>query len=117
MSVAHKRAARREREAATALGTERVRHRPRYVSAPDTLPVRLPSGDVLQPEVKTRKRLPRLIVDALTQAMRYQADAIPVAVISETGGHAIACLPLEDLARLLGLQPQRLVQLPLLGCA
>ena len=107
MTASHRRAARREREAAEQLGTERVRFRPRFVAAPDVLPVVLPSGDVLQAEAKTRKRLPRLIVDALAQATRYAPGAVPVAILSQTGGAAIACLPLADFARLLGLQPPK----------
>ncbi len=118
MTAAHRRAARREREAAAALGTERVRFRPRFVAAPDVLPVRLPTGDVLQAEVKTTKRAPKRVLDALEQARKYTPDAIPVAVISQTGGAAIACLPLADFVRLLGLKdPKPGEQLALLGRA
>lgn len=116
MSAAHRRGARRELEASKALGTKRVRFRPRYVAAADVLPVRLPSGDVLQAEVKTTKRAPKRILDALAQARRYAPGAIPVAIFSQTGGAAIACVPLADFVRLLKLQePQPGQQLCLLA--
>jgi hypothetical protein len=110
---ARRRGADREREAARLLGTKRT-CRSRYERAPDCTPVRLPSGDVLCPEVKTgRTRLPAVVRKALAQARGYLPDAIPVAVISTTGGESIACLPLRDLARLLGLQPKTTAQLVL----
>lgn len=116
MSATSKRAARRELEAAQKLGTERVRFRPRYVAAPDILPVRLPSGDVLQAEIKTTKRAPKRVLDAIAQARRYAPAAIPIAIISQFGGEAIACCPLNDFCRLLGLQPPKPgQQLSLLG--
>ena len=115
MSRASRRAARRELEAAKVLGTERV-HRSRYQSAPDVQPMRMDDGSVVQPEVKTRKRIPALIRDALAQAKRYAPSAIPIVVISETGGRAIACLPLEAFARLVGIRsPKAGEQLSLLG--
>lgn len=94
-----------EHRAALTLGGERVKRR-RGESAPDVRPVRLPNGELLQPECKTRRRLPRLVMAALDQARGYLPGAVPVAIISEKGGEAIACLPLRDLARLLGLQPE-----------
>ncbi len=40
------------------------------------------------------------------QARSYLPDAIPVAVLAETGSkEPIACLPLRALARLLGIAP------------
>ena len=95
--------ARRERGAAAALGSRRViRHRGE--SAPDVEPVVLPGGEVLQPEVKHRKRLPRLLAAALSQALGYRPDAVPVAVVSEHRGGALAVLRLADFARLVGVQ-------------
>jgi hypothetical protein len=105
MTAAHRRGARREQQTADVLRVERTKYRPRYQRASDTTPVRLPTGDTLQPEVKTRKRAPKLVLDALAKARGYLPGAIPLAVISQTGGEPIACLPLRDLARLLGLQP------------
>lgn len=94
---------RREREAARALGSRRVvRHRGQ--SAPDVAPVVLPGGEVLQPEVKHRKRLPRLLADALSQALRYEPGATPVAIVSEHRGAALAVLRLADFARLVGVE-------------
>jgi len=100
---AHTRAARREREAAKELGTVRV-HRSRFESAPDVRPVLLACGLTLQPEVKTRARLPALLRQALAAARRYLPDAVPVAVVSESGGEAIACLPLRAFAVIAGIR-------------
>lgn len=102
MSKHHRRAAAAEKRAAALLGSRRV-HRSRYERAPDVVPVRLPTGDVLCPEVKTRRRIPSLVKRALKQAAGYMPDAIPIAVIAETGGELIACLALHHLSRLLGL--------------
>lgn len=103
MSAPLRRAARREREAAEILGTKRV-HRHRFESAPDLPVVTLPNGERIQGEVKTRARLPQVITAAIRQARGYAPDAIPLAIISEKRGEAIACLPLRDLARLLGIE-------------
>ena len=94
--------ARRERDAARTLGGQRV-VRERGQSAPDVAVVELPSGERLQPEVKHRRRLPRLLVAALGQALRYAPEATPLAVVSEHGGPQLAVLYLVDLARLLGI--------------
>jgi hypothetical protein len=104
MSAQSTRAARREEQAARSLGTKRI-HRRRGESAPDVAPVRLPSGAMLGAEVKSRKRLPRLVTAALDQARRYfGARAIPVAVLYELGARSgIACLDLATFARLVGL--------------
>lgn len=122
---------RRERTAAKALGSTRTVRRIGE-SAPDMATVVLPNGEVLQPEVKHRARLPALIVGALGQARRYSPDAVPLAVVSERGGPQLACLYLSDLARLLGLdaspavprerrarrppKPRKVRQLTLRGC-
>lgn len=94
---------RREREAARALGSSRV-VRQRGQRAPDVAAITLPSGEVLQPEVKHRKRLPRLLAAALSQALGYSPDAVPVAVVSEHRGAALAVLRLADFARLVGVE-------------
>lgn len=100
--TAHTRAARRERQAASLLGTTRI-HRSRYESAPDVAPVTLPCGVVLSCEVKTRKRLPALLVAALAQAKRYAPEAVPTAVVSATGGEPLIVLPLRAFRRIAGL--------------
>lgn len=92
----------RERDAAKALGTRRVR-RAIGESAPDVEPVRLASGEVLSVEVKHRAKLPALLTAALAQAARYAPAAVPVAVVSQRGGRQLACLSLANLARLLGI--------------
>lgn len=102
MTAAHRRAAAREREVAKVLKTTRVR-RSRYESAPDVELVQLADGTRLSVEVKTRKRLPAVLRAALAQARRYAPDAVPVAVVSETGGHALAVLELQAFAALVGL--------------
>lgn len=98
-----RRAARRELEAARVLGTRRVVHRSRYKSKPDVEPVTLPDGTVLQPEVKTRSALPKLVTNALGQARQYAPGAVPLAILSEKGGAAVAVLPLRDFVRLVGI--------------
>lgn len=116
MSAGSRRAARGEQRVADAVDGERVKNRPRFASAPDILPRRLPTGEVLQLEVKSTKRLPKRVLAALEQARRYTPSAIPIAVFVPFGGRAIACLALEDLARLVGLRAAPIgEQLALLG--
>ncbi|MBL8720118.1 MAG: hypothetical protein JNL79_29295 [Myxococcales bacterium] len=104
MSRVSARAARREREAAKVLGARRV-VRQIGESAPDVTPVTLPSGLVLQAEVKSTKRPPKLVLDALEQARAYRSDAVPLVVVAPFGGEMIACLPLSAFAQIAGLQP------------
>lgn len=100
MSAAHRRAARREREAAAALGVRRIR-RARYEGAPDVEPLTLPNGVVIQAEVKTRGRLPALVRNAIAQARQYAPPgAVPLAILSETGGEAVAVVPLRAFVQL-----------------
>lgn len=108
MTLAHRRGASRELEAAKLLGGRR-QLRLRFESRPDLDPIELPSGFVLQPEVKTRRRLPRLITRALEQARRYEPAAVPLAIVSEYGGEAIACLPLRAFAAIVGLDPAQVL--------
>lgn len=108
MTRHHKRAARRERQAAKALGTERVL---RLIgeSAPDALPAKLPSGAVLQPEVKERSKPVATIARWLAQAERYCAPGVlPAVVIFTTGelaSDALVVLRLDDFRRAVGLEP------------
>jgi hypothetical protein len=106
MSAAHRRAAAREREAAQVLGSTRV-HRRRGERAPDVQPIRLSDGSVLVAEAKTRKRLPQWLTAAIKQARRYHRGCVPLVVLSEMGGPALAILPLVDLAQLVGLRAPR----------
>jgi hypothetical protein len=115
MTVAHRHGANREREAAAVLGSKRV-HRKRGQRAPDVVPIRFADGSVVVPESKTRKALPKWLKAALTQARGYHRGAVPLVVLSETGGQALAVLPLVDLAQLVGLRaPKDGEQLLLLG--
>lgn len=61
---------------------------------------------MLVPEIKTRKRLPHLVMGALAQAAKYLPGCTPVAVVSQTGGRAIGCMYLDDLVRVLGIAPK-----------
>lgn len=104
MTAASRRGARAEERAAKALGTKRV-HRRRGESAPDLVPVLLPSGVRLGPEVKSRSKLPALVVGALSQARGYfQNRAIPIAVLFVKGEkRGIVALDLDAFAGLVGL--------------
>lgn len=113
MALALERGTRLERRTARALRTERIT-RARGKSAPDVCAVRDREGEVYQPECKSGlRRLPTVIRKALVQARGYAPDAVPVAVVSDVGGEAVACLPLEAFARLLGVAPARLGQIAL----
>jgi len=108
MSLPQTRAASRERECAKILGS--ARHiRKTKGKAPDVVAFRLANGDVVQPEVKNgMKRCPRVLVKALEQAKRYAPGAVPIAVFSDVGGHAIGCVDLKVLARWMGVQEDKL---------
>jgi hypothetical protein len=103
------RAARRERQAARALGTRRV-VRERGESAPDALPARLPSGAVLQLEVKERAAPLRVVSRWFEQCRGYAAPgALPVLVVFATGQHAddaLVVVRLADFRRAVGLEAQ-----------
>jgi len=103
LSATSARAARLERDAAKALGSERVKRWGRKISAPDVKAVPLPNGVVLGAECKSRKRLPSVVVAALKQAAKYFPGAVALAVVRQKGGRAIACLDLDAFARLVGL--------------
>ena len=79
-----------------ALGGRRVK-RQRFESAPDLVDI---PGWV--PEVKYRKRLPRLVVDALRQAAGYAIlGQRPVALLFEKGSReGLAVLRLADFAEM-----------------
>jgi hypothetical protein len=113
MSAVQRRAARREGQLAEALGTERVKNRPRFQKAPDMLPVRI--GDhVVQGESKSMKRLPRRLVRDLEQAEGYTPGAIAVIGLFEFGKpDGLVVLRLGDFCRLLGLRRSQDGQLPL----
>lgn len=93
---------RAETKAAAALGGRRVT-RERFESAPDVADV---PGWL--PEVKYRRRLPRLVVDALRQAEAYSIlGQRPVAVLFERGSRVgLAVLRLADFAELIGARAQ-----------
>ncbi len=107
MTRHHARAARRERQAARALGTQRV-VRERGESAPDALPARLPSGAVLQLEVKERAAPLRVVSRWFEQCAGYAAPgALPVLVVFATGQHAddaLVVVRLADFRRAVGLE-------------
>ncbi len=105
VALSHGRGYRGEKRVEALTGAERVKFRQRYESRPDFLPLRHePSGELLQLESKAGLAcIPRRILKDLEQARGYTPDAVPVAVYSDVRGDAVACLPLEALARLLGL--------------
>lgn len=105
MSATSARAARRERQTAAALGTERVK-RKRGERAPDVKPIRVQTGHILQAECKSRVKLPRIAKLALEQARGYLQSAIPLSVVFEKGAEGrdgIVSLRLGDFAALVGL--------------
>jgi hypothetical protein len=108
VSTVSRRAARRELEAARSFGVRRTQYRLQFESRPDIELVRLPCGVTLTVEVKSRKRLPRLIAKALAQAQAYEPAAVPAVVISELGGEALAVLPLRVFCRIAGIEPRTL---------
>ncbi|MBX3233502.1 MAG: hypothetical protein KIT84_38030 [Labilithrix sp.] len=75
----------------------------------------LPSGIVLSVEVKTRKRLPVLLTNALVQAEAYgPSGSVPVAVLSGLGEEPLIVLPLHAFRIIAGLaSPDASAQLPL----
>jgi hypothetical protein len=115
MTNAHRRAARRELQAARLLGSDRV-HRLRGERAPDVVPIRMVDGSVVVPEVKTRAKLPKWLLAAIAQARGYVGGAVPLVVISQTGGEPLAIIPLVELATIVGIRaPKDGEQLLLLG--
>ena len=114
MSASSRRAADRERQAAAILGTERIK-RSRFEKAADVKLVVLEDGTMLQPEIKTRKKLPTYLAKALAQAASYAPKgAVPVAVISEHGGSALVVLDARSFARIAGItKPEPTDQLTL----
>lgn len=109
MSTSHRRGAQPERDAAKALRsarTGRVGCRQRHA---DVAPV-VVEGLTLSPEAKHRRRLPRLIVDGLAQAASYVRGSVPLLVIRELGGRAVACLPLDAFVRIAGIDAGALPQ-------
>jgi len=116
MSAQHRRGARREQQVASILQTTRTKYRPRYVRAPDVVPIRFADGTVVVPESKTRKHLPKWLVAAIGQARAYVDGCVPVVVLSELRGEPLAVVPLADFAMLVGLrEPRDGAQLLLLG--
>lgn len=107
MTAQHRRGARREEQVANILRTTRTKNRPRFVRAPDVQPIRFADGTVVVPESKTRKTLPKWLVAAIAQASAYVDGAVPLVVLSQTGGEPIACLPLVDFAMLVGLRERQ----------
>lgn len=103
MTAVHARAARRERQAAGAVGGQRIA-RQRGRSTPDVGLVRLDDGRRIQIEVKSRLRVPAWATSILAQARRYARSAVPIGVIYGRGDHdGVAILHLSDLVALLGL--------------
>lgn len=116
MSAPLRRAVAREKQAEEILGGKRIKNRLRFVSMPDLEAIRFANGTLVQPEVATRAKLPALLKQKIAQALRYSPTAVPLLVLSETGGKPYAVIPLEAFAELVGLrEPKPGKQLGLLG--
>jgi hypothetical protein len=106
MSAASKAADRAEERAAKALGAVRQGGKMKRRPVADLAPFRTPDGTLITTEVKSRKRLPRLLVDALAQAQRYAPGAEPLAVLFERGQRSgLVVLSLDLFRRLTGISP------------
>lgn len=107
MTRHHARAARRERQAARALGTRRV-VRAIGESAPDAMPARLPSGVTVQLEVKERAAPLRTVERWLSQAAGYAPPgAMPLVIVFAHGQRAddaLVVMRLADFRRAVGLE-------------
>jgi hypothetical protein len=87
---------RHERETAKALGGERHVRSNFSESAVDV------EHPVFSVECKYRKRLPKLMTDAMAQAASYTSEKIPLAVLKEKGRRgAFAILRLDDFKNIL----------------
>ena len=101
------RARKLEHDAADAFQGERV-VRAIGECAPDVKCRQLPNGDWVQVECKSRKRLPAVIMRARAQAIGYAPGCIPLVVVRQVGGAALAVVDLEVLARWVGLDVSKL---------
>jgi len=94
-----------EERAAKLLGVKRVGGKRKKDRVPDTEPVRLSSGRLLQPEVKYRAALPKLLTGALGQAKRYAPTAEPVVFLYARGNpKGIAILDAALFAEIAGIR-------------
>jgi hypothetical protein len=84
VTAAHQRGARRERQTAALVDGVRV-IRPRGESAPDVEPVTLPSGVVILPESKARRKPLATAERWLRQAEGYLPGAVGVVFVYATG--------------------------------
>ncbi len=116
MSNASRRGDRAEIRAASLLGVERLGGSRKKEHVPDTMPVRLSDGRLLQPEVKSRAKLPGALVKALQQATAYAPTSEPIAVFYAKGERrGIVVLDAELFTSLVGIrEPEAARQLGLL---
>ncbi|MFO0553480.1 MAG: hypothetical protein U0271_34170 [Polyangiaceae bacterium] len=103
MRHAHRHGADLERVGARALGSRRVARVGDRRGGQDVATIEV-RGVRLVTECKYRRRLPRLIVDGLDQAQRYDTGAEPMLIIREHRGRALLVLDLEVGCRLLGIE-------------
>jgi hypothetical protein len=105
MSKASRHANAAEEKTSDLFGVERLGGTRKKRAVADTRPVRLADGRMLQPEVKSRKNLPKLLTEALAQAKRYAPTAEPVAVFYAYGDpNGVAVLDARLFAELVGLR-------------
>lgn len=118
MTAAHQRGARRERQTAALVDSVRV-IRPRGESAPDVEPVTLPSGVVILPESKARRKPLATAERWLRQAEGYLPGAAGVVFVYATGQRAsdgLVILRASAFRRIAGLEaPDAQLSLPLKG--
>jgi hypothetical protein len=105
MSAVSQRADRAEERAAKALGVARLGGKRKKERVPDTMPVRLSDGRLLQPEVKSRAHLPKALTKALDQAKRYAPTSEPIAVFFAKGERrGVVVLDLDLFTSLVGIR-------------
>lgn len=85
-----------ERKTAKELGTKRV-HRSHFGTAPDVEPIPLADGRRVVVECKSRKALPKLLSDAMSQCQGYSTTSdVPAVVFEEPGRQPFLVLSLAD---------------------
>ncbi len=104
---AARRGAQLERDAARAMGSTRTARIGSRMPEPDVASIFV-GGLTLQPECKARARVPKVILDAMAQALRYAPRAVPIVVLRPRGEEALVIVGLAAWCQLVGLAPERL---------
>jgi hypothetical protein len=105
VSAASQRGDRAEEKACKVLGTTRLGGKKKKERVPDAMPIRLSDGRLLQPEVKYRKNLPKMLTDAIEQARRYAPTSEPIAVFfSRESKKGVVVIDADAFALLVGIR-------------